>query len=644
MKLRLQAKYTLSTTALILAVSAVVALTLHLQFRQTTIEMASVGMAVLDDALFKEVVADGSELVALLSANAGAPLATGDTPALQRVLYSGLAARNVDYVFATDHKGHVFHAGATAAAPLLRAPAALEIRRAKETLVITAPALHGDAVAGSVQVGFSVRSMNPRHEQMSSALQTVLATSHRTQQIELVTVLLALLLAGLAFGSLMARQLSRPVRALAHSLRNVAQGDLSHPLPSTRGHDEIADLAAAFATMRDSLGKTTVSRDFLHRIIDSLNEGLVVTDAEGNIRLANRAVNSLFGYGADELNGRPFSTLMVQPHQLAELSGESRVAEFWFLHCSGRTLPVMVSRSEIGAEESPEQVYVISDITERKRLEDELWIYRSRLEQLVVERTKELTAAVQELESFSYSVSHDLHAPLRAINGFGSALHEDYYPQLDETGRDYLDRMRAATVRMGQLIDGLLTLTRVVRSEIRRDIVDLSSIASEIAAEIAGNDPRRQATFRIAPKLSARGDPAHMRLLLQNLFGNAWKFTMKRPSALIELGEAELSGERAFFVRDNGEGFDPVFASGLFQPFHRLHSDEFPGTGIGLATVLRIVQRHGGQVWAEAHAGAGATFYFTLPEPSLAQVDESRVSSRMPLSNSVISQRPSATA
>jgi PAS domain S-box-containing protein len=644
MKLRLQAKYTLSITALILAVSAVVAFTLHYLYRQTTVEMTTAGMAVLDETLAREVVADGSELVSLLSTNVAAALASGDGAAVRAVLASGLQGRHVHYVAAADRKGRSYHVGASAGQAATHVPASLEVVRDTEALVITAPVVFRRETVGSLRVGFSLEAMKPRQQALKTALEKVQASSHRTQQVALATILIALLLTGILLGGAMARQLSRPIRALVASLRDVAEGDLSNSLPTSSGHDEIADLTTAFTLMRDSLGKTTVSRDFLCNIIDSLNEGLVVTGPAGEIRLANRALGDTFGYPPEALVGKPFGALTAL-HDFPA-ANHDKATESWFRHRQGNLIPVAVSRSVIGSGDMQEHVYVISDITQRKRLEEELWAYRSRLELLVVERTKELTAAVHELESFSYSVSHDLHAPLRAINGFGSALHEDYYQHLDEAGRDYLDRMRKATVRMGRLIDGLLTLTRVVRSEIRKEPVDLSAAASEIATEMASHDPRRQVTFRIAPTLNALGDPSHLRLLLQNLFGNAWKFTAKGGSALIEFNQTEVDGVRAFFVRDNGPGFDPEFARGLFQPFCRLHeSDEFPGTGIGLATVKRVVQRHGGQVWAESDAGLGATFYFTLPEdqpPS--QVEESRVSSRAPLSNNISSQRPSVTA
>jgi light-regulated signal transduction histidine kinase (bacteriophytochrome) len=220
----------------------------------------------------------------------------------------------------------------------------------------------------------------------------------------------------------------------------------------------------------------------------------------------------------------------------------------------------------------------------------------------------------RELESFSYSVSHDLRAPLRSIDGFSQAVVEDAGPMLDEESRGHLDRIRNATRRMGQLIDDLLALSKVTRAEMKRERVDVSEIAAQIVAELARHAPARQVAVTIAPGLTATGDPQLVRLALQNLIDNAWKFTARREQATIEVGGTrDTDGTAAFYVRDDGAGYDPNFATKLFGPFQRLHPlSEFPGSGIGLATVQRIVHRHGGHVWAEGKIDAGACFYFTL--------------------------------
>jgi len=222
--------------------------------------------------------------------------------------------------------------------------------------------------------------------------------------------------------------------------------------------------------------------------------------------------------------------------------------------------------------------------------------------------------ANRELESFSYSVSHDLRAPLRSIDGFSQALVEDIGEELPDAARSHLDRIRHATRRMGRLIDDLMALSKVGRAEMSRERVDLSEVAEQVVAELRRQQPARQIAVTIAPGLTARADAPLVRLALQNLIENAWKFTSRRDGSTIEIGQSR-DGERgpAFFVRDNGAGFDPEYAHKLFGPFQRLHAvSEFPGTGIGLATVQRIVHRHGGRVWAEGQINGGACFYFTL--------------------------------
>ncbi len=240
-------------------------------------------------------------------------------------------------------------------------------------------------------------------------------------------------------------------------------------------------------------------------------------------------------------------------------------------------------------------------------------IFRSSQE--VQQVNQQLRQANQELESFSYSVSHDLRAPLRSIDGFSLALLEDYADKLDEGGKDYLQRVRTATQRMGTLIDDLLNLSRVTRSEMSMERTDLGAIARFIASELQRTQPERRAKFRIAEDLIASVDSHLIRIVLENLLGNAWKFTSKRDSCLIEFGKTHCDGKLAYYVKDDGAGFDPAYANRLFGAFQRLHDKrEFPGTGVGLATVQRIVHRHGGEIWAESAVDKGATFYFTLPE------------------------------
>jgi PAS domain S-box-containing protein len=258
-------------------------------------------------------------------------------------------------------------------------------------------------------------------------------------------------------------------------------------------------------------------------------------------------------------------------------------------------------------------VGVTMDVTPARRAQEDIRRLNDDLERRVAERTAELTAVNRELESFAYSVSHDLRAPLRAIEGFGQALADGHSERMDDTARAHLDRVRQASRRMGQLIDDILELSRTARAELRRRRVSLSSLAEAVVAQLRAAHPEREVEVVVEGGLFALADESLSRVLLENLLGNAWKYSSKKPRARIEFGRARREGGAFFFVRDDGDGFDMAYAHKLFGAFQRLHgADEFEGTGIGLATVRRIVERHGGIVWGEGRPGRGATFYFTL--------------------------------
>ncbi|RPH60362.1 MAG: PAS domain-containing sensor histidine kinase, partial [Chloroflexi bacterium] len=257
---------------------------------------------------------------------------------------------------------------------------------------------------------------------------------------------------------------------------------------------------------------------------------------------------------------------------------------------------------------------IMQDITERKWALEEVQRLNAELEQRVIQRTTQLESANKELESFSYSVSHDLRAPLRGINSFSQILLNDFSGQLDPVGRSFLDKVVKASQEMNGLIESLLLLSRLNRGELRRSDVDLSALASIILERLSQAEPERSVNCVVTPGLWANADERLIRNVLENLLGNAWKYTSKVPTPGIEFGMEKMDGQDVFFVRDNGVGFDMKYANKLFGTFQRLHNaEEFPGHGIGLATVQRIIHRHGGKVWAQAEAKKGATFFFTLP-------------------------------
>ncbi len=258
-------------------------------------------------------------------------------------------------------------------------------------------------------------------------------------------------------------------------------------------------------------------------------------------------------------------------------------------------------------------VTIINDITDRKRFEKEIIDINEVLERRVIQRTTELTAINKELEAFSYSVSHDLRAPLRSIDGFSQALLEDYEDRLDDQGKSYLNRVRSASQRMAQLIDDLLDLSRITRGDLQHKSIDMSALANAVIDELLSTSPERKSQIIIKESVTANGDERLMKVALENLLGNAWKYTNKNEFTEIEFGMLNKSGKRIYYVKDNGVGFDMRYSNKLFGAFQRLHGAlEFEGTGIGLATVQRIINKHGGSIWAESEVGRGSQFFFTL--------------------------------
>lgn len=360
-------------------------------------------------------------------------------------------------------------------------------------------------------------------------------------------------------------------------------------------------------------------------------------DGKGKVRfVGSPELYDIFGIKAGEFAGTEaalFEFIHPEDHELMRQAfartirnrGEYEV-EFRFLPRNGPP-GWMLGRGRAKYEAAGKTIRldgVAIDITQRKQAEQEIRSLNADLERRVCERTAQLEAINQELEAFSYSVSHDLRAPLRSIRGFSEVLLDRYAARLDARGQEFLRRTCESCKQMDRLIEDLLQLSRLGRSELQDQPLNLSALAGSVAADLSKAEPQRIVQWRIAPGLHAQGDERLMRVALDNLLGNAWKFTGKQDQACIEFG-ATAESPRAFYVRDNGAGFDMDYAGRLFGVFQRLHSaSEFPGSGVGLATVQRILNRHGGRVWAIGAVNQGATFYFILPEREPSRGDIAR--------------------
>lgn len=334
-------------------------------------------------------------------------------------------------------------------------------------------------------------------------------------------------------------------------------------------------------------------------LLEAAPDAILITNEDGFITLANSRTDSLFGYSRQELLGHNVRELLpewsfVEGNDVRECVAQRR---------NGIQFPSEVSFSPLQTQEGLLLSCAIRDISERKRAEER-----------IAERNTELASLNRELEAFSYSVSHDLRAPLRTIEGFARILLRDYSGKtLDGTAVEHLERMRAASSRMSQLIEDLLELSRVSRAEIRVEPVDLSAIAEEIIRDLRNRDPERKVEIHLQTGMCDNGDPRLLGVVLSNLLSNAWKFTGKQPSPKIEFCREVKDGIPVYTVLDNGAGFDSQYADKLFAPFQRLHrASEFEGTGVGLAIVQRVIHRHNGSIWAESAVGEGATFHFTL--------------------------------
>ena len=569
----------------------------------------------INDALRASVEAALAQTVPMLNAIIAPNLLQGDYATLQDSLNEvvGSHAQGVVYVRVLDDKGRVAaQAGFTGQEAL--PPAVVDIGKALDepVLHLQRPIVFAGQSLGNLRFGLSTQII-------SSARSSLL---HQGILIATLEVLLTFVLL-----SLLGYWLTKNLSQLLAGSRAIAEGRYDQPV-SVSGDDEIAQLGRNFNRMAEAVQSKMQelhSNEMQYRaLFEQAAVGIGhISIGERLWTRVNHRLLEILGYQEQQLLEAGYQ-VMFQQKDLEAVersrqkldSGERSMFETDIQLCraSGELLWARLTVSLLRDEEGRPQYYivVVQDESERKRAEAELDHYHVHLEDLVTQRTAALAAANRELEAFSYSVSHDLKAPLRSIDGFSQILAEDYEQVLDESGRDYLARIRRAVQHMARLTDALLSLAKVSRVGFNPEEFDFSELAHNIAEEVQIANPGKIASVNIQPDMKIVGDGHLLRTVLQNLLGNAWKYSSKVAQPQIDIGCYDVEGNQVYFVRDNGAGFNPAHAGKLFGVFQRLHrAEEFEGTGIGLATVQRIIQRHGGRIWAEGEPDHGATFYFT---------------------------------
>jgi PAS domain S-box-containing protein len=397
------------------------------------------------------------------------------------------------------------------------------------------------------------------------------------------------------------------LRELQETIEAIRTGGVDSLIVGPPGQEQVYALATADRSYR--------------LIVEAMNEGAATVSTRGVILDANPRLGSMTGQNASELIGTPVLDLIPAAHHpaFARLvgvgAGESARGEVDLTESGGTTVPVLLAVSGFDLDGMLLRCLVLTDLTAQRAAERQVRALTAELEARVKQRTAELERSNKNLQAFTYSVAHDLSTPLRGLSGFSELLLEDYGELLGETGRGYAGRIRAASERMATVIDDLLRLSQVSRADLNLVPVDLSAEVVAIADGLRSRDPGRRVSFAIQDGVWVTADRILIRAVLENLVENAWKFTARRDDATIEFATTtDDETTVCCYVRDNGVGFDPAYVDKLFQPFQRLHASEFPGTGtgIGLVSVQRIIERHGGRTWAKGAVDGGATFYFTL--------------------------------
>ncbi len=435
-------------------------------------------------------------------------------------------------------------------------------------------------------------------------------------------IMFGTLLLALALSNRLQKRISDPIIGLAATARTVSERrDYSVRAPKL-GPDELGVLTDAFNEMLTRIEQHAITSGFLSSIVESSDDAIIGKDLTGKVVSWNEGAKRMFGYNAGEMVGASIELLLApdRPDEEKRIlenarRGETRVYETTRIRKDGRPVDISLAVSPIrDAQGNIVGVSSIArDITERKRAEEQILRLNAELEHRVQKRTAELTAANQELEAFTYSVAHDLRAPLRHIDAFTRILQEDFAGSFPAEAAQLLNTIRRGSENMSRLVNDLLNLAHVGRQEMKREQVSLNLLIESAIAELSGECAGREIEWRISKLPTIAGDPGLLKQVFTNLLSNAVKYTRPKKHAAIEIGLRRMNDEHVIYVRDNGVGFNMKYADKLFGVFQRLHrAEEFEGTGVGLAIVERVVKRHGGHIWAESELDKGATFYFTL--------------------------------
>ncbi|GAB4298793.1 MAG: PAS domain S-box protein [Desulfuromonadia bacterium] len=575
--------------------------------------------------------ARGAQLARYVATLSVDPLVMNDMLALDAIVAEGKGDREILYIVVKDEEGRGVtsrHATLNYDSPHIQEllpeisgidtlDGLLSLIASRGNLTVTAPIQTGDQWIGNVEVCLDQRQI------LSNILRTIgwIVLGNGVATLFLIAVLMVV----------SRRVIFEPLSRLVAGVDRLAAGDRQVKMDEFR-RDEFGLLMEAFNGMVERIDERTVSKVFFQDILTSTRDAIVILSDDGRIVELNPAASRLLKSSRESLKGEPIDRFILNPPEPCGCCGDLSCSgvEMTITDPDGVDLDLLVSCSPLSHPGEGKTVMTFLDVSPLKRalrtIESMNESLRREIEQRTIaeeearclnedllRQTEALRQSNESLESFCYTISHDLRAPLRHINGFTTIIGEDYGDCLGEEGRELLRKVVEASNRMGGMIDDLLSFSRIARMDITCSTLDLSALARQVAAMYADMEPHRAVRVTVEEGMTVQGDPTMMRLVLQNLIDNGWKYTASTPDPVIEVGRREIDGETVYFVADNGAGFDMAYADKLFGVFQRLHGAEFEGSGIGLATVRKIIERHGGSVWGEGRPGEGSTFFFTLP-------------------------------